>query len=269
MKKILLSGVVVVAAAAVVVGATTAFFTDTETSTGNTFTAGAIDLTVDSDCHYWNYVGDDYNGDPAANEDGYVDVGCGEWVPNPQGTPEPVAVGDWEATDLGVENRFFNFSDIKPGDKGENTISLHVENNDAWLRFVVKDVTDLDNTCTEPEEGANNESCEVGDPELNEEGAGELRENLLFTIWLDNGNNVLDDDEYPVIEDEVLPEGGVTLDLKDINGTYLVGGETAYFGVAWELPSDTENEVQTDSMSATMEFQVEQVRNNPEPFETD
>jgi len=34
----------------------------------------------------------------------------------------------------------------KPGDEGENTISLHVDNNDAWLRLVIKNMTDNDNT---------------------------------------------------------------------------------------------------------------------------
>ena len=37
---------------AVVIGATGAFFSDTETSTGNTFTAGAIDLGVDNESYY-------------------------------------------------------------------------------------------------------------------------------------------------------------------------------------------------------------------------
>ena len=57
MKKILLSGVVVVAAAAVVIGATTAFFNDTETSSGNIFTAGSIDLKVDHT--YASYDGEE------------------------------------------------------------------------------------------------------------------------------------------------------------------------------------------------------------------
>ena len=48
MKKIILSLSVIAVAAAVVVGATTAFFSDTETSTGNTFTAGSIDLKIDN-----------------------------------------------------------------------------------------------------------------------------------------------------------------------------------------------------------------------------
>ena len=47
MKKILLSVAIIGAVAAIVVGATTAYFRDTETSTGNTFTAGTIDIAVD------------------------------------------------------------------------------------------------------------------------------------------------------------------------------------------------------------------------------
>ena len=37
---------------ALVVGGTGAFFSDTETSSANTFTAGAIDLQIDSEQHY-------------------------------------------------------------------------------------------------------------------------------------------------------------------------------------------------------------------------
>ena len=48
MSKITLSLSVIAAAAVVVVGATTAFFNDTETSTGNVFTAGSVDLKIDS-----------------------------------------------------------------------------------------------------------------------------------------------------------------------------------------------------------------------------
>lgn len=49
MKKILISLSIIAAAAAVVIGATTAYFSDTETSTGNTFTAGVIDISVDGE----------------------------------------------------------------------------------------------------------------------------------------------------------------------------------------------------------------------------
>src|SRR3989344_4707232 len=47
MKKILLSLGTLVAVAAVVAGGTIAFYNDTETSSGNIFTAGSIDLKVD------------------------------------------------------------------------------------------------------------------------------------------------------------------------------------------------------------------------------
>ena len=44
--KILLSGATILAAAALVIGATFAFFSDSETSTGNTFAAGDLDLRL-------------------------------------------------------------------------------------------------------------------------------------------------------------------------------------------------------------------------------
>ena len=69
--------------------------------------------------------------------------------------------------------KFFEFDDIKPGDFGENTINIHVDNNDAWLRMIIKDVTDLDNSCTEPEEGTLAEACTVINPEDTDRGMGE------------------------------------------------------------------------------------------------
>jgi len=47
MKKIILSLAIVAAAGAIVIGATTAYFSDTETSSGNTISAGTIDIKVD------------------------------------------------------------------------------------------------------------------------------------------------------------------------------------------------------------------------------
>jgi predicted ribosomally synthesized peptide with SipW-like signal peptide len=245
MKKILLSVGMLVFVGAVVLGATGAFFSDTETSTGNTFTAGAIDLKVDNECHY-----------------------------NNGSCPEAANVKtNWEQTDLGVEHKFFWFEDVKPGDFGEDTISLHVD-NDAWLRLVIKDVTNLDNSCTEPEH-TEEDGCGTN---------GELGENLLFSVWLDQGeipgfqgrenddgdtgegDNIRNFEEPTLISSGTIDANGEVWNLKD-TGLYLKGGETAYFGIDWNLPSTVGNEVQTDSMNATMVFQVEQYRNNPTPFE--
>jgi len=56
MKKILLSLAVIVAVGGVVWGVTGAFYNDTETSTGNIFTAGSIDLKVDHTKQTYNGV---------------------------------------------------------------------------------------------------------------------------------------------------------------------------------------------------------------------
>src|SRR3990167_5464912 len=103
MKKILGSILTLGIVAVVAVYTTNAFFSDGETSTGNVFQAGSLDLKVDSECHYFQ------NGQ---------DVGCsyldGETV---------VPFGTWTSTDL-TQEQFFHFLDVKPGDWGENTISL-------------------------------------------------------------------------------------------------------------------------------------------------
>ncbi len=301
MKKILISLTVIAAAAAIVVGATGAFFSDTETSTDNVFTAGSIDLEVDSEAHF--------NGMVCVEEP----TGTFTWQPelgttvNSSHYPQPGTPcdGTWEETDLedGVHT-FFNFTDLKPGDEGENTISLHVYDNDAWGWFTLRKLTDYDNTCTEPELEA----------ELNcdPNGEGELDEAVALSIWLDqgqtpgfqNGGQGLDDEgegDNILNYNEPLLEYGYVHEfdpfdlsqlLSQAYGVYasqvgtcpdansdghnnygpchglaedgrMVGSTTYYFAVKWELPFETGNEVQTDSFGGDMEFVVVQHRNNP------
>lgn len=245
MKKILISLSIIAAAAAIAIGATTAFFSDTETSTGNTFTAGALDLKVDNHCIY-----------------------NGETCPTPENM-----LTSWEPADLGAQHKFFYFGDVKPGDWGEDTVSLYVD-NDAWVRLLINDVTSNDNDCTEPE-GV--EEGGILTPGCDSDG--ELQENLLFTMWLDwgftpgyqgtedpgEGDNEQNYNE-PTLINEGTVENGEVWDLADFDDMYLAGDQTAYFGIAWRLPETVVNDVQTDSMSATMEIQVEQYRNNLEPW---
>jgi predicted ribosomally synthesized peptide with SipW-like signal peptide len=224
MKKILLGILVTGAVGGVAMFATNAFFSDTEKSEGNTFTAGKLDLTVDSTCHYWQ---------------NNVDVGCGNF-------------GNWTATNLGAEQKFFNFTDLKPGDRGENTVSLHVD-NDAWLRLIIKDVVNNDNGLTEPEAVLDQTGAE---------GQGELSQNLVFTVFTDaNCDNIKNENDVELISAGPVDPQGETWALPG----YLPGGQTTCFGITWNLPATVGNEVQSDSMGATMEFQVEQHRNNPTP----
>src|SRR3989338_2835752 len=300
--KILLSVASIAAAAALIVGATVAFFSDTETSTGNTFAAGELDLFVDSECHYYR-VDTNPSPSPSPRLPGYVDVGCGN-------------NGTWTESDLVPEvHKFFNFNDVKPGDRGEDTISLHVVDNDAWAWFSVTEEGDSDVTCTEPETESTDPQCVNASPgpSLTD---GELQEALDFNVWLDQGvkpgfqgksndvgegDNIFNQGDIQLatpgpIDDpseqynlwQILagvraglntacdgadddPDGdGVTAGAVGLcqglpDDGHLVGSTTYYFGVGWELPSDTGNEVQSDSFVADMEFKVEQYRNNPSP----
>ena len=248
-KKILISLTVIGIVAAIAVGGTIAFFSDTETSTGNTFTAGAIDLKIDSTCHYY--------------QDG-EDVGCKD--------ASGANFGTWELTDLeDGAHKFFAFNDVKPGDHGEDTISLHVYNNDAWACVTLGPLTNDDNGCNEPESKVDT-TCEAGE--------GELGDNLYFKIWADTctlNDAVAGDNIYQEGCDILLTEGpangdplsGVTWTLADSTGNVfddsgpLVGSNNYYLGVGWYIPSDVGNIIQTDSVSGDISFYVEQARNNP------
>ena len=69
MKKIAISLGIIGVVAAIVIGATTAFFSDTETSKGNTFSAGTIDIAIDTETPWTN----PYEvGDLKPGETGYI-----------------------------------------------------------------------------------------------------------------------------------------------------------------------------------------------------
>ena len=241
MKKILGSVGVLAVVGALVLGATGAFFSDTETSTGNTFTAGAIDLKVDSEQHYNNAVCEG-----------------GVWVvANPTVPQYPVAGsacgGTWGQEGDGEDitnQKFFDFADIKPGDEGENTISLHVINNDAWLCAEVSGLTSNDVSLTEPED--------LVDPD--DMVSGELDDQMIWTIWRDNGDNIMNGNEVALLSGH--PVNGVLPLYDSTTGPALQGNSTTYLGVKWELPPTSGNETQTDSLTADISFRVEQARNN-------
>jgi predicted ribosomally synthesized peptide with SipW-like signal peptide len=251
-KKVLISLSVIGVVAAIAIGGTIAYFSDVETSTGNTFTAGELDLKVDNTCYY-NKLAD---GQPNCPE-----------VTNQIETT-------WESTDLGVVHKFFYFDDVKPGDFGEDTISLTVD-NDACLKLDITHLVDRDNTCTEPEAVAEDDP----DCGTDEEPAGELQEYVLFTMWLDQGDipgfqgqgedpTECDNLQIPtgaeptIISEGPIDEDGETWDLYDYQGAYLFAGQKACFGVAWRVPAETGNEIQSDSLVGDMIFNVIQKRHN-------
>jgi len=205
---------------------TTALFNDTETSADNQFTAGELDLRVD-----WE---ESYNGEHVETQE----------LTNDPGT-------------------IFDFEDLKPGDYGEATVSLHLEDNPGWIWMKLNQTSNWDNACTEPEHNAEG-TCG---------SEGELDEELEFTIWSDDGDNELQEDEKVIFEgtaeelEEKSTSEGILLDGNSSTEETepFPGAETGYIGVKWNLPLDTGNRIQGDSVSYDVTFYTEQRRHNDNP----
>jgi predicted ribosomally synthesized peptide with SipW-like signal peptide len=275
MKKILLSLAAIVFVGAAAAGATGAFFSDVETSTGNTFTAGALDLKVDDVQHYAGLVCTN-----AGNQEVPNYVWQLESASTTSARPELIGTtcdGTWTETDLGPSHKFFNFSDVKPGDQGENTISLHVDNN-AYACMDIGTNENNENTLLVPEVNAGDNSSTTG----------ELAQNIKLFGWLDNattsgavpGDNIWQAGETVLFQPTTLAvlSATTTLTLADGGtGSPLPGGSTSYFGLGWCAGTLTigapgswscngaamDNQSQTDSVVATIQFRAEQARNNP------
>lgn len=223
--RILASMLVIGAVGAVAGGSTLALFSDTETSSNNAFAAGQIDLQVD-----WNET---YNG---------------EFVEEQELTDNPGAI--------------FNISDIKPGDEGEATVSLHVSSNPAFVDMTFNQTANLENGCTEPESQVDQTCADPG------QGEGELGDHLMFTVWADDGDNVLEEEENVLFngtaEEVSQLSNGVQLDgnpdTQEIEA--FQPNETEYIGVKWSVPRDTGNIIQTDSKEFEIGFIAEQARHN-------
>lgn len=266
--RILLSAATILAAMTLVIGATFAFFSDTETSANNQFVAGDIDLQIDNTSYALDF-----------NIPGFVNP-TGAFVANPANT--------WTQKDLTTLEKFFNFTDLKPGDYGEDTISVHVGSNDAWVCAAARITTDQDNSCTEPEL-ADDATCVA--PATN----GELDNAVEFAFWADDGDNVLEVDEAS----DIFLSGPLSglgtagqIALADSAGSIVPGegpipGDSTFFiGKIWCFGDLTPNPVaegantptqgtgftcngtainnaaQTDSVVGDLQFFAVQARNN-------
>jgi len=204
-KRLIQAAFVIALLGVATIGLSSAFFSDTETSEGNVLAAGAIDLLIDNESYY--------NG-----------------VFN-QGT-------SWELKDL-TDQLFFDFNDIKPSDYGEDTISIHVNDNDAWACMDVTLTKNDDNTCTEPELIDDPACTEPDNPE--DPNDGELAQNVNFIWWADDGDNVLEAGENifeegnttTIFTGEPWVLADATANVWDESPTPLEGGKDYFIAKAW------------------------------------
>lgn len=296
-KKLLFSAAMVALAAAAVIGGTYAYFSDAEKSTGDVFAAGTVDLKVDNVQHYnemtcaelptggyaWAPAGQwDYDADFHPTVNGSYDPDAWNEA-NPYRYPKAgdECTGTWKLNDLSGTGsttvaglKFFNFTDIKPQDSGENTVSLHVFNNDAWACAEISNVVQAENGILDPEARLNDDDT-----------AGELGRFLEFFFWRDDGDNVYEPQAgeqaltaEPVKGDDIADKVFAIADSNSSAGPILGSkeGSGGYLGAAWcfgemtvspdgqiacAVPEDY-NLSQSDTLSADVKLSVVQVRNN-------
>mgnify|MGYP001559795945 CR=1 FL=1 len=244
MKRIITSISVMTVVLGAVIGGAGAFFSDTETSAGNVFTAGAIDLTVDNESYYNTNACVDVNADPEQE--------TWQWQGNaPYPVPGTACITSFLPSNLNGLF-FFDFHDLKPDDEGEDTISLHVGTNDAYACMDLGLTSDDDKSSTEPELDTLDALEDPGNA-----WDGELADALQFFWWADDGDNVYEVGESSIsggvhtLSDLATTTGSFKVTLADSennvwdpnnpNPDPIPGDQTVYIAKAWCLGTLTTN----------------------------
>jgi Ca-activated chloride channel family protein len=177
---------------------TTAYFNDTESFEGNNLQAGEFDLKVDWQHMYYGAMQDGIYASagrpyvsafPDADEDGVRDefLTRGELAAEMEDDETSQAVEDaYRAQFADVPNDFESpliaLDDVKPGDSGCLSLSMHLFDNPGHIWLGTENVSASENGQSEPE-------AEVDETA---QGAGELAESMNARVWYDDGNCELD-----------------------------------------------------------------------------
>ncbi|MFC7069705.1 choice-of-anchor W domain-containing protein [Halobaculum lipolyticum] len=248
-------GAVGVASAGAGLG-TTAYFSDTESFSGNMLQAGEFDLRVRFDGQY-NMPGQPLFGTASGIIDGVNSTANGQ------------VVGE---ADFG-----FLVDDLKPGDTGIGEFCFQIDDNPGYLTVdgVVTDNSENGYTEPEPETAATGDINDEGDAN----GEGELLDALLVHVSYSNGNY----SDGGLVE--YLPgtaKGDVfsgTLREFFAGAPYLFdhdpstpvadpvpGSDDGFLEPCllfeFEVPTSVGNEIQTDSIGFDIVFNAVQARHN-------
>ncbi|WP_255150864.1 hypothetical protein [Halorarius halobius] len=177
-------------------------------------------------------------------------------------------------------------TDVKPGDFGEVTFSVHLFDNPGYLWLDGRVLENAENAVTEPERKDPDEDDAVG---VGTAWSGELLDEIRAVVWHDDGDNVVDETEWVYSPHAPDSESSIQLSreqaeiargsLREVLERLVVGvpldadpttadrecfwkSTTRYLGFAWWLPVDHANEIQTDSVAFDLGFYTEQCRHN-------
>ncbi|WP_251343718.1 SipW-dependent-type signal peptide-containing protein [Haloplanus halophilus] len=310
-------GTVGVASAGAGLG-TTAYFSDRESFEGNRLTAGQFDLMVDWQVTYRGPNGFEYvtaYPDQYENED--LDtiatnlIGDRITVPddvrdplftrddiafNREGVPyADLSDADRDIVEAAFRNQFadvpqdldgpiLDVEDVKPGDSGSISFSLHLFDNPGYIWLDGGLVEARENDVTDPERTDDEEAGSPSEVATSLDNDVELLDEIRVTVWYDtDGDAEVDADEAVLLGGNEDPTANPTLrqvlDLLStgygvpLDGTGAVdagaadracfeNSTTYYVGFRWELPVDHANEVQSDGVSFDVGFYAEQCRHN-------
>lgn len=154
-------------------------------------------------------------------------------------------------------DKFWNFDDVKPGDTGTTSISIHIAQGPAFVCLDFYNFKDFENGINEPESHVDTSST-----------TGELAEGLEFFAWRDDGDEKFEVGEKPLFgttsQSASILLNNTTYAIADaMTGTPIPNNVTNYVGIYWcagDLIVDVGNgtascngkalgnEAQTDSM---------------------
>jgi predicted ribosomally synthesized peptide with SipW-like signal peptide len=173
--------------------------------------------------------------------------------------------------------------DVKPGDTGEITFSLHLCDNPGYVWLEAGNFSQDGGTLTEPERASMNESSPGSVDESDD--TGDLADHVDVTLWYDEDcSNTFDEGETSIFEgtladlmDELGVVAGAAEDADGFAGLLALdadpdGGtdvecfpaeEGFCVGFEWSVDAESVgNEIQGDSVEFDLGFYTEQCRHN-------
>jgi len=163
---------------------TSAYFNDTESFSGNTLTAGKLDLKVDWQQTYFgaSESSEFVNAHPDHDGDGeqsiVVDDVVHAYSDDDRNVVDYLTCANLDESyeaDFGDQDHLVSLSDVKPGDWGEVTFSLHLCDNPAYLWMQAANVAESGGANPEPEQVAEGDA----------ENSADLADAIDVRMWYD------------------------------------------------------------------------------------